>query len=483
MPKYKTSSQDYKALIAQHHIEKLYHFTDRDNLESIIQHGGLYSWSYCRQHGINIPMPGGDDVSRSLDSRDGLQNYVRLSLCKDHPMKYVAMNEGRINNPVLLEIDPEVIYWQGTKYADRNATKNGAKVGDGLSDFEAIHFDKVKANTHFDLDEETRMFYQAEIMVVERIPLEYILNIKDYGGKVATPQVSHQLSHRQAYTAQITRQTPTAFIFLVDQSVSMGRTTMLHNERMSLSEAVARIVNRSIEELINRCIKGNEIRHYFDIAVIGYGETTRSAWLGTLEGKDFVTPSELRGQPYRMVTTREEKRTRRGTELKEVQRAQWIEANHTESCTRLHEAMRYAQRLLTEWTAKHQGQLCYPPTIINITDGEYNGISDTDIEQIANELKSIETIDGNALFFNIHISPSGEEATFFPESAQRLNPTAQKLYDLSSLLPLRYNQSIHSLLSVEASADVRKRGMVINADMSSLIKVLEIGTPTNISNL
>lgn len=33
----KTNWQEYKAILEQHGIKKLYHFTDRDNLESIIR--------------------------------------------------------------------------------------------------------------------------------------------------------------------------------------------------------------------------------------------------------------------------------------------------------------------------------------------------------------------------------------------------------------------------------------------------------------
>jgi len=39
--------QEFKAILDQHRITKLYHFTDRDNLENIIRHGGLYSWADC----------------------------------------------------------------------------------------------------------------------------------------------------------------------------------------------------------------------------------------------------------------------------------------------------------------------------------------------------------------------------------------------------------------------------------------------------
>lgn len=107
--------QEFKALLERHNITKLYHFTDRDNLINIISHGGIYSWADCDKKGIKIPKPGGGDLSRRLDKRDGLQHYVRVSFTTEHPMMYVAMNDGRISNPVILEIDPEVIYDSETR--------------------------------------------------------------------------------------------------------------------------------------------------------------------------------------------------------------------------------------------------------------------------------------------------------------------------------------------------------------------------------
>ena len=66
----KSNWQEYKTLLEQQDISKLYHFTDRDNLESIIKNGGLYSWADCEQKGITISKPGGGMLSRQLDSRD-----------------------------------------------------------------------------------------------------------------------------------------------------------------------------------------------------------------------------------------------------------------------------------------------------------------------------------------------------------------------------------------------------------------------------
>ena len=90
----------------------------------------------------------------------------------------------------------------------------------------------------------------------------------------------------------------------------MSQETTYNGERMPMSEAVARIVNHQINELVLRCIKTNEVRHYYDIAVIGYGSDAYSGWQGELEGRDFVTPAELSQHPYKTITTRKEIRTR-----------------------------------------------------------------------------------------------------------------------------------------------------------------------------
>lgn len=477
---YKNNYDEFKKLIEQHHITTLYHFTDRENLESIIKNGGLYSWADCEQKGISISKPGGSMSSRDLDRRDNLQNFVRVSFVREHPMMYVAMNDGRISNPVVLEIDPEVIYWQDSLYADRNATKNGALVGSSIDDFSQLHFNSFKVKKHFDLDADEQKFYQAEVLVKNHIPLQFIKNIGNFGFTI--PSQSAQMQTKTAYTAQITRNTPTAFIFLIDQSVSMRKTTTLYGEEMPMAEAVARIVNHQLNELVLRCIKGSETRDYYDIAIIGYGEKAYSGWKGELEGRDFVKPSELKEHPYKKITTRKETRTRKGVKVVEVEEVQWIEAEATESWTRVHHAFEKAKGLLDEWMEKHHEKDCYPPTIINITDGEFNGATKEYVLQQANELKSMFTNDGNVILFNIHISANKAVCVTCPASKDEVSfsSLATTMYEMSSLLPMRYSDSIADLRGDETPNN-RYTAMSINADMSTLIQLMDIGTPTNIS--
>lgn len=169
--------QQYQIVLNNNNINTLYHFTDRSNLLSIKRHGALYSWHYCVRNNIDIPMPGGDDLSRLLDRRYNLQNYVRVSFTRNHPMMYIALNQNRINNPVILEIDTEVVFWKNSKYANKNATRKDVSIGSEIDDFKRIKFNFVKLNKHFDLDESDKPFYQAEVLVLEKIPIEFIKNI------------------------------------------------------------------------------------------------------------------------------------------------------------------------------------------------------------------------------------------------------------------------------------------------------------------
>lgn len=477
----KNNWQEFKAVLDEHTITKLYHFTDRDNLESIIKNGGLYSWMDCERKGIKINKPGGSSASRQLDSSRNLEDYVRVSFTTQHPMMYVAMKDGRISNPVILEIDPEVIFWNESLFANLNAARYTIKpnIGPTISDFKKIHFQSVKARTHFDLPEEEQPYFQAEVLVKNFIPLEYIKNIGNFG--IPIPSKPKALQVKNPYTAQITRNTPTAFIFMIDQSISMSRKLNYRGEFITLADAVARIVNEQIYNLILRCIKMGDVRHYYDIAVIGYGDDASYGWKGTLAGRDFVSPEELMNNPFKKITVKEEKRTRKGVKLKEIEKVQWVEPIAAGKYTRAHKAFGLAKELLDKWMKEHHDKDCYPPTIINITDGAFNGIvNPREVNtQLANELKALFTNDGNVLLWNIHVTPDSQEQILLPISKVELKDDkySEWLYDMSSLLPSRYNQPIGDLRG--DAENTRHVAMATNTDLSTLIQLMDIGTPTN----
>ena len=238
-------------------ISKLYHFTDRENLESIIKNGGLYSWADCRDKGITIAKPGGSQQSRKLDTRDGLQYYVRLSFTSQHPMLFVAKNEGRISDPVILEIDLEVVYWKGTKYADRNATKTGAKVGETLKDFKRIHFQTIKAKKHFDLPEDEQVFYQAEVLVKNFIPLDFITNIGNLGISIpCQSQTTHIISRlTQSITETVSKFGLIHKEMTYEESMNRIReiVALLQKNELPLDEGI-KLFEEGLEEVL-KCLE------------------------------------------------------------------------------------------------------------------------------------------------------------------------------------------------------------------------------------
>lgn len=179
LAKYKSDKDAIIKVLQNNGIQCFYHFTARENLSSIRQLGGLFSWYSMEQRGKGIPCPGGGNLSRQLDQSRGLEDYVRLSFTKNHPMMYVAKNEGRIANPVVLEISIDVATLKGTKYSNKNATirREPVNIGETISDLRQIHFQTVRQINHFNLDDEEKSFYQAEVLVKTFIPIDYIMNL------------------------------------------------------------------------------------------------------------------------------------------------------------------------------------------------------------------------------------------------------------------------------------------------------------------
>lgn len=171
----KDESTRIENILKRNGIDRLFHFTDKANLDSIRKHGGLYSWEYCNKNNIEIVRPGGNQLSRKLDSKKNLGNYVRLSFKSNIPMLYIALGDGRLQNPFTLEINPKVILWQSTLFCDGNATSSRSNIGNGLSHFEMIRFDIL--NLEKWTSEEEKYYWQAEVLVKEHIPLKYINNI------------------------------------------------------------------------------------------------------------------------------------------------------------------------------------------------------------------------------------------------------------------------------------------------------------------
>lgn len=106
----------------------LYHFTDENNFRSIWEHG-LLSKEQLRAQGLWPPQAtGGNELSWQLDQDRGIDPYVSLCMTRNHGMKFLAHQDGRLPNPRYLAIKPEVLQIPGTKIALGVANANDVEI-------------------------------------------------------------------------------------------------------------------------------------------------------------------------------------------------------------------------------------------------------------------------------------------------------------------------------------------------------------------
>ena len=168
---------DFKRVLKDNDIIYLYHFTDKRNIQSIKRYGGLFSWDYCKKHNITIPCQGGDYDSQQLDKRYGLEDYVRLSFCDDHPMAFRLQQSG--SNIIILKIKSEVALLKDTLFSDVNATDKLHTHGGTLEDLKRVNFNATKKHYVSKNDVDFKP-HQAEVMVKTFVPKKYIVNLDNF---------------------------------------------------------------------------------------------------------------------------------------------------------------------------------------------------------------------------------------------------------------------------------------------------------------
>lgn len=276
-----------------------------------------------------------------------------------------------------------------------------------------------------------------------------------------------------AYTAEISRVNPSCFLFLIDQSGSMGEQFGASAEKRK-ADGVSDAINRLLHNLVLKCAKSEGIRDYYDVGVIGYGANIGPAFGGSLAGQNLVSISKVANSPARV-----DERTKKvedgtgGLVDQTVKFPIWfdpIALGGTPMC----EAMKFANQTLQSWVSQHSNS--YPPIVINITDGES---TDGDPTAFGEAIKNLSTIDGNILLFNCHISAQSSNSIVFPDRETELpDEYAKMLFNMASILPegLRQAASAEKFIVTENS-----RGFAFNADLVELIRFLDIGTrPSNL---
>ena len=166
------------------------------------------------------------------------------------------------------------------------------------------------------------------------------------------------------YTAEISRNNPTCFLFLLDQSGSMHDPFGSGEMQKRKSEGVSDTINRLLQNLVIKCARDTGVYDYFYIGIVGYGNTVGSAWGGALSGRDLVPISEIGINPARV-----DERTKKtddgagGLVEQKVKFPIWFEpvAN---GGTPMCRAFDYAKAILQKWVSEHPGS--YPPLVSSL---------------------------------------------------------------------------------------------------------------------
>lgn len=277
-----------------------------------------------------------------------------------------------------------------------------------------------------------------------------------------------------SYAAEISRTNPSCFLFLIDQSGSMADPFGAGESNKRKADGVSDAINRLLQNLVIKCAKEEGVRDYYHIGVIGYGSQVGPALGGALAGKQLVPISEVANMPARL-----EERTKKvedgagGLVDQTVRFPVWCDPV-AHGGTPMCQALAQTQTLLQTWLAQHPD--CFPPIVINITDGES---TDGDPGPAADAIKQLKSNDGEVLLFNVHLSSHRAAPIKFPDSESELpDKFAQLLFRMSSTLP----PYLRSLVEQEGTrVSDGTRGFVFNADIVSVIQFLDIGTrPSNL---
>jgi hypothetical protein len=275
-----------------------------------------------------------------------------------------------------------------------------------------------------------------------------------------------------AYSVEISRANPTCFVLLLDQSTSMTDPITAGEAPKRKADAVADALNRLLFELSLKCAKEEGVRDYFHVAVIGYGARVGSAFGGALAGRDLVPLSQVADNPLRVEERAKKVPDGAGGLVETTARFPvWVDpvAN---GGTPMSQALREAVALVERWVSDRPG--CFPPIVINLTDGES---TDGDPSEPASRLRALATADGPVLVFNLHVTGGHATPVVFPSAevgeTGLSDEFARLLFGMSSPLP---PHMLAYATSQGVAVSEGSRGFVFNADITSVVQFLDIGT-------
>jgi hypothetical protein len=269
------------------------------------------------------------------------------------------------------------------------------------------------------------------------------------------------------YQAEISRDNPTCFLFVIDQSGSMDERT---ESGRSKAQFVADVLNKTLYTLVTNCSKADGVRNYFDVGVIAYGGSeVGSGFGGALAGNIIHPISAIGDKPLRVEERAKKVDDGAGGIIEQKTKFPiWFDPKNSGG-TPMRAALTKVLEVVADWCDAHKSS--YPPTVLHVTDGQS---TDGGPEEIATGLHQISTGDGQCLLFNLHVTAGGGQEIVFPVSESSLaDEYSRMLFRISSALPAHLAKFAgdKGYTITEGS-----RGFIFNGDPKCIVDFFEIGT-------
>lgn len=252
---------------------------------------------------------------------------------------------------------------------------------------------------------------------------------------------------------------PGCIIILIDQSYSMSES---FSDGGTKAERATQAVNRVIEEIVLACRTGETIRDRCHISVIGYGKRVHCLVDGMVS--EIARPRIGVEKVKKLIPD-----GAGGTIEIESEMPIWIEPE-ADNGTPMHTAFEQAAEIVENWISDEPDG--FPPIVVNVTDAE---AAQPDLTaDNARSIMNLQTTDGAALVFNLHIS-TDQNTSILPNDKTHLagDRFAEFLFDISSPLP----QPLFALAQERRfSPEPGARCFGYNADETMMIQLLEFGS-------
>jgi hypothetical protein len=288
------------------------------------------------------------------------------------------------------------------------------------------------------------------------------------------------------YNKRMSRATPGLMVFLIDCSASMSFPMVRDStdpNTWTKFQAASTILDNFLYQCTIKCASEDKYKDYLDFVILGYGDNTFSPISKISTSEYPISVNKLDSSYESVEEFSEEELDETNSPLK------WINSDSVGGNTAMLNAFTKVKKIIEDWVKKHPDS--YPPVLLNISDGMANDLprDEEDNEkldpsplfELCNDIKKIQTNDGNTVIGNIHLSDVVGAYAKFPVSIDEVldieDPAAVTLFEMSSTVPVPWLEKAQGF-----GFDIRPGGKfyIYNSDFDSFLSFFKFGTdPTN----